>query len=700
MNAKKSIIIRAGILYAVFVLVGLVISYKVLVIQIVEGPEWREKTREMTEVLKTIEAGRGSILAADGSFLAISVPEFELRFDPLASGITDKIFSEKIDSLALCMQNTFGRYSHLEWKARMVNARKNKNSYFLLIPKADYGQAMAAKKFPIFNMGRIKGGLILEEKSRREKPLSEYAKRTIGRPDTKDAPGMGLEQALDSVLKGRAGLRLMTKLSGDVWRPAESTNTVDPIDGLDILSTIDPQIQEVAHEELARQLRKNQAHHGCVIVMETATGNINAMANLTRTETGEYIEDYNYAIGEKTEPGSTIKLLTMLALLEDGYVSPGDSVSTDNGEFRIYSHKITDSRLGGYGTITYKQAFEYSSNVAMAKGVNNAYRSRPEAYIKHFERVGLTRKTGIEIAGEPEPYIKSTSDSTWSGLSLSMMSIGYEMLLTPLQILTFYNAIANKGYRVEPRLVSEWKSRGRTVKTLPIKKDKTQICSQNTLAQLQEMLNGVVENGTATNLKDHAIAIAGKTGTAKISRGKEGYIKEYRASFCGFFPAQDPKYSCIVVVSNPAQEGYYGNVVAGPIFRAIADQVYASRFDINKNHYGSPDINMSDRILSVKGGYTPSLWAAANALGMNPLWKSEFEWIEPTKINNERPVELINTGKHVPKVIGLGAKDAIHVIQLAGMYPNVRGRGSVKYQSIPPGSTIPENKKISLILEP
>jgi len=677
MEFRNQIMKKVKILYVIFLLLSIGIAVKVGYVQIVEGAFWREKTRSVTYVMKRIEASRGSILAADGSFLAISVPVYELRWDSKASGISDAKFSAESDSLAIQLSRYFPSFGRSEWRQKLQRARRDGNRYYLLVPEATHAQAMAAKEFPIFRMGKVRGGLIYEERSRREKPLGQIAARTIGRPEG-HSQGVGLEAFFDEALRGREGLRLMEKLSGSVWRPVESATTIEPEDGMDVVSTLDPQIQEVAHEELARQLRINDASHGCVIVMETATGNIRAMANLSRTRDGDYRETYNYAIGELSDPGSTMKLLTLLALLEDGFVSPTDSIATGDGTYRLYNHTIRDSREGGHGRITVSRSFELSSNVAMARMVNTYYRSDPEKFTRYFEQVGLTNPTGVEIPGEAIPYIKSPSDTTWSGLTLAMMSMGYEMSVTPLQVLTFYNAVANDGYWVKPRLVTEYRTRGRTVKTFPVKRSDKPICSSSTLKELREMLSGVVENGTAQNLKDHAIPIAGKTGTAKIAKGQDGYVSEYKASFCGFFPADKPKYSCMVVVSNPARAGYYGNVVAGPIFRAIADQVYSSNFSINKLHYGLLTERRTERLPFTGAGYGPEISKVLSHIGV--AGSTAEEWVHATSIPSQWNVIAMQAGE-VPSVVGMGGRDAIFLLQSKGFEVQVSGVGRVKRQS-------------------
>jgi cell division protein FtsI (penicillin-binding protein 3) len=691
----KQIMKKVMVIYVILLLISIGIAAKVFHVQVVEGPEWREKSHTATYVFKRKEAARGNILAADGSFLAISVPVYKLRWDSRASGITDAVFSSELDSLTIMLARFFPVYGRTEWRQRLQGARKDGNRYYTLVPEASHAQAMAARTFPIFRLGNIRGGLILEESSRREKPLGQIAARTIGRPEG-NSRGVGLEAYLDDALRGTEGVRLMEQLSGNVSRPVESSSTVEPVDGLDVVCTLDPQIQEVAHEELARQLRINDASHGCVVVMETATGNVMAMANLSRTSSGDYREIYNYAIGELSDPGSTMKLLTLLALLEDGFITPSDSISTGDGTYKVHSHTIRDTREGGHGRITIKRSFEVSSNVAMAKLVSNYYQKDPSRFTRFFEQVKLNEPTGIEIHGEAIPYLKTPADSTWSGLTLPMMSMGYEMSVTPLQILAFYNAIANDGYWVKPRLVSEYRSRGRTVRSFPVVKSDKPICSTSTLESLKDMLIGVVENGTAQNLKDHAIPIAGKTGTAKIAKGQGGYVSEYKASFCGFFPAHKPKYSCIVVVTNPAREGYYGNVVAGPIFRAIADQVYSSNFAINKQHYGSLSERKSERNPYPGAGYAPEFEKVFTRIGLVSASIAQAgDWVQSLSGGTSWKALRLSPDL-VPEVVGMGGRDAIYLLNSKGFEVQVSGVGRVKRQLPLPGEVVTDKVYLEL----
>lgn len=698
MNTRQHILNKARGFYYVLMLLAVVIVSKIIYIQWIEGDQLRAKAKEVTFVMKRIEAARGNILAADQSYLAVSVPVYELHMDTRASGITDEVFTRDIDSLAAGLAKVLPGRGTKEWKRKLTRGRRDGQRYMFLGKNIPFSGAQYLKTLPIFRMGQNKGGIILSEYNRREKPLGDLAARTIGRPDG-NSPGYGLEAHYNLELRGKEGLRLMEKLAGDVWRPAASENTMDPEDGVDIMTTIDPQIQEVAHEELARQLMLNQADHGCVIVMETSTGYIRAMANLKRGADGVCREEINYAVSESTEPGSTVKIMTLMALLEDGYIRLEDSIQTGNGELKIYNHTLTDSRIGGYGRISVQHALEVSSNVAMAKLVLQHYRSNPDQFVQHYKRLGLDLPSGVDLANEPRPLIKSSSDSTWSGLTLPMMSIGYEMRMTPLQILTVYNAIANNGRMMRPRLVSEWRRRGQVIQRFPPQVTQEKICSETTLAALRTALRGVVENGTATNLKGHEILIAGKTGTARVSKGAAGYGEkgniEYRASFCGFFPADQPRYSCMVVVTNPATHGFYGNVVAGPVFRAVTDLVYSSSFDLNRHHYGDLRTGLAQRKPLARPTATADLLEVSRHLQLPLPALPKAPFVQPV-FRSEEVKPLRTAENQMPNLMGMGARDAIYLLTTLGIHAETEGRGWVVAQFPPAGTQRPVLAKLTL----
>jgi cell division protein FtsI (penicillin-binding protein 3) len=492
------------------------------------------------------------------------------------------------------------------------------------------------------------------------------------------------------------------RISGGILIPLNEEDEIAPKDGYDIYTTIDVNIQDVAQNALAEQLIKHNADHGCVILMEVATGEIKAIANLTRIEEGLYREKYNYAIGEAMEPGSTFKLATYMAALEDEIFRPSDTVDTDGGKFRLYNSTLSDSHEGGYGRIPMLKAFELSSNVAIAKKIHYGYKDKPEQFIKRLKQFGLDRQLELQIPGTPKPRLKDPNSSDWSGLSLSRLAIGYEIRMTPLQTLVLYNAVANGGRMISPVIVREKRSMGQVVETFKCKTIKKKICSDETLAMVRMMMEGVVGQGTAKNLSTTIYPIAGKTGTAQVAQGKAGYKngkKTYQASFCGYFPANNPKYSMIVVVTDPSHAGYYGNVVAGPVFKNIADKVYASRLDMHQD-ISTIYANVQNDVPIAKDGIKDKTLKVYEKFGVNPSVQNDIDWVSINKNENKLAFNAKETqAGMVPSVTGMGLQDAIYLLENCGLKVNVTGAGKITQQSISAGQSIIKGSTIYLELK-
>lgn len=692
MTVKNNILIRIAGIYILLLLLGIGIVFKILFIQIVDGRELREKSKKITYRDIIIEANRGDILAADGRVLATSVPHFELRMDLLAAGLTDSVFKANIDSLAICLSRFFGDRSWYSYRSELTNARKyakNRRYYPIAPRKVNYIELQEISKFPLLRLGENKGGFIVEQVNKRILPHNSMAARTIGKVNL-DGGVVGLEKALNDVLKGRDGLRVHARIPGNTWVEVNSTNRVEPEDGVDILTTLDVQLQDVAEAALRKHLEGHGAGHGCAIVMEVATGDIKAIANLRRNEDGTYEEVYNYAIGESTEPGSTIKTATLIALLEEGDIDLNDTVNTGKGRLQLYDHVISDSKEGGYGKITVKEVFEVSSNVGVIKLVQKVFKGREKDFVKKFYELKLNEPTGIIIPGEVPPQIRFPGDKGWSGLSMPMMSIGYEIRLTPLQILTFYNAIANNGRMVKPRLVKAYLRHGQVVESFPPQVIQSSICSSTTLNKVHEVLEGVVENGTATNLKNPRYKIAGKTGTAQIAKGRKGYKSggriSYQASFVGYFPAENPKYSCIVVVNSPSNSVYYGNVVAGPIFKEISDKVYAT----GPEWFGDIKGDKLKDLPQTKSGQALKLMYLLDKLDI-PIKNNgqKHDWVATIRDSTKLVINPIRFPiNKVPNVVGMGLRDAIYQLESLGLRVVAKGRGTVRSQSVQPGEPV------------
>jgi cell division protein FtsI (penicillin-binding protein 3) len=699
-EVKKDILWRVYLVYIFLCLFGIAILAQVFRLQFVQGEYWKNKAETLTTAFKNIEAERGSIYAADGSLLATSVPIYEIRMDLLAGSITSEVFNKNVDSLSLCLANLFQDHSAKEYRRDLYEGRRDKERYFLIHRNVSYPQLLEMRKFPIFRMGKYKGGLIVIQKSVREKPFQLLASRTIGY-DLKDLKPVGLEGSFRDYLQGVSGKRLMQKISGNVWMPINRENEIEPKDGNDLVTTLEVNIQDVAEHALLTQLQKHNAHHGCAVLMEVQTGEIKAIANLGRDVDGQYKELYNYAIGESTEPGSTFKLASLIAAIDDGFVDLDDTVNTENGTKRYYDRIMRDAHEVG-GKISVQKAFELSSNVGISKVIYKNYSGNPTAFVNKIKGMNITQPIGLQIDGEGAPQFKTPASKAWSGTTLPWMSIGYEIKMTPMQILTYYNAVANNGRMVKPLFVKEIKRRGELIKRFETTVVKDSICSLSTALKARILLEGVVENGTAMNLKNPNYKIAGKTGTAQIAQGSGGYKDSarvsYQASFVGYFPADNPKFSCIVVVNAPSNDVYYAAQVAGPIFKEIADKVYSTRLEIHKGlqiEYTDP----SDAMPLFSSAYQRDIKSIYSKLGFTYQPKEKVEWVIPTKtdslvkMNQKKIIQGI-----VPNVVGMGVKDAMYILENAGMTVRISGSGKVQKQSLQVGSRILKGSEIKLLL--
>jgi cell division protein FtsI (penicillin-binding protein 3) len=695
---------RLSAVYFTLLVFLLILIGRIFYVQWFEGEKWR-KAEQLNFRTTRIEPNRGDIRARDGRLLASSVPEYEIRMDLGSSAFDVQLFRNKIDSLSYLLSNLFRDKSAEQYKRELLSAQYRQERYYLVKKNVSYPQLKRLRKFPVFNAGSYKGGLIVKMEYKRVKPFGEMAARSIGYVfSSGKIRGVGIEGTYDSILSGVEGRRLEQRITGNFWKPVGSDIDIDPVQGHDIVTTIDVNIQDVAHNALLKILKQHNARHGAAILMEVKTGEILAMSNLMRTSIGNYVETYNFGVGERTEPGSTIKLASLMIALEDGYVNLNDVIDTGNGEMKIYDITIRDSKKEGFGKITVKEAMEVSSNIGVVKIVQNFYGNKPKDFIEKLYRFHLNQPTGIDLVGEPVPYIKYPGDKHWSGVSLYQMAYGYELQLTPLQILTFYNAIANDGVMVRPKIVKAIYKHGTLLKSFPTEIIDNRIASPKVIRQAQEMLEGVVENGTAKNLSRNAYKIAGKTGTAQIANAKYGYEYQsrvsYLASFAGYFPAKDPKYSCIVIVNEPSNSQYYGNAVAGPVFKEIADKVYATRPDmvqpleerLAKDHELVPYTLSGKKtdLLSIM-----NLFDIPNIDMSNP----NNPWVMTTKLEDKvRLQNRIFPNKQVPNVMGMGLRDALSVCENAGLKVEVNGRGIVTRQSLQPFTNIHGGERIVLNL--
>jgi cell division protein FtsI (penicillin-binding protein 3) len=701
MSLKRDIVWRVAIIYIGGVLFSIAIIGKILYLQFVQGNELIAKAETLTLKEFIIEPNRGDIYTVDNRLLASSIPYYEIRMDLNSNAMPDELFNRNIDSLAYCLSRLFNDKSSYAYKQELMSARRKGERYHLIKRGISYNQLKELKTFPIFREGRYRGGFIYVQDNQRILPHSNLASRTIGYL-TKGSSGnvVGIEGAYDHELTGRVGVRLMQKLSGNVWMPVNDKNEVEPKDGNDVITTIDINLQDVAENALLSQLIKHGAHHGSVILMEVKTGEVKAIVNLEKGSDGKYRENYNYAIGESTEPGSTFKLASLLVALEDGAVRLEDTIDAGNGIVRFYDKDIRDTKRGGYGKITVKEAFEVSSNVGISKLIYENYHNRPSDFVDRLYAMRLNEKLGIEIKGEGVPQIKYPGDPYWSGISLPMMSHGYEVRMTPLQILAFYNAIANNGKMVKPRFVKEIRYHGKVIQQFKTEVLNPSICSKETVNKAVKMLEGVVENGTAKNLNNSNYRIAGKTGTAQIANERYGYTVDskvsYQASFVGFFPSDDPMYSCMVVVNSPSNSVYYGNLVAGPVFKEIADKLFATKIYLKRNPVTGNQTGF-DYPYS-KNGSKKDLTLVLSSLGLKVEGDDEeSNWVAPQQHDTHIELQKMTINRNlVPNVVEMGLQDAIYLLEELGLKVVVHGRGKVMKQSLPPGTVIQPEQVIQL----
>jgi len=577
----KQIMHRSYLVSFLLFVFSIVLIGKLIHLQFFQGEKYRMLASKRTLKNDILQPSRGNIYADDGSIMATSVPRYEVRWD--AAVPSKIIYQSKKNELAkgLSMIININKDEILKKLDKAVN---RKNRYLLIAKGLSYSQQKRVKKLPLFKLSPNKGGLIIEQQIFREHPLGRIAERTIGY-EVQDNKGkflrVGLEGAFGQYLKGDEGRRLKQKIAGGQWKPINDNNEKEPTEGFDIHTTINVNIQDIVHAALLEQLEKFEADHGCAVVIETSTGKVKAIANLGRTEVGTYYEKLNYAVGEAHEPGSTFKLISMIAALEDKVVDENTLIKTGKGELTFYGkYKVRDSKKGGYGTITAGRVLEVSSNTGIVKIINDNYKNNPKRFVDRLYNMGINKPIGLPIKGEGNPKIPYPNDTDWDGLDLPWMAYGYGVAMTPLQTLTFYNAIANNGEMVKPRFIEKIGVIGELPQQIFGKEIlNPSICSQSTIEKVKNMMFNVIDKkwGTAHNIKDRDFTIAGKTGTCQVDYNRIGKEVQYISSFVGYFPAKKPEYSCIVVIHRPNKRlGYYGSTVAAPVFKKIAKKIYTA----------------------------------------------------------------------------------------------------------------------------
>ncbi len=643
---------------------GLAVVFKLLSIQLVQGDKYRALATERVVKDVVIPANRGNVYSVNGNLLATSIPKYDIRFDALTP--TASTFEKYVKPLADSLSKYSGK-SASSYEKALRRARANKNRYYLLARNIGYSDYIRLRNFPMLHLGAFKGGLIVEQKTKREHPMGAIAQRSIGYErfdDQGNVTRAGIDGAFGAkYLRGVNGQRKKQKIGKGQWKPLSDANEIEPQDGYDVYTTIDVNIQDIAHHALLRQLEEYEADHGCVVVMETKTGEIRAISNLGRNEDGHYYERLNYAVGESHEPGSTFKVMALMAALEDKVVDTSMVIDTGLGYKQFYGRGIYDTH--GHGKISVARTLEVSSNIGLATIIDEGYSKNPKKFISHLKDWHLDEPLGLPIIGEGNPVIPEPGDKIWSKNALPSMAYGYNLKLTPLQTLTFYNAIANNGIWVKPKFIKEVKELDRVIETFEENGSDEKICSDKTLSEIQTILKNVVDRGTGRSLYSEYFSMAGKTGTAQTEYWMKDWKenRRYISSFAGYFPAENPKYSCIVVIHKPSvSKGYYGADVTGPVFKRIAQKIFTDTPIIDEVE------NLEVKVASVE---------------------EEFN----------RYYKTAQTYKTImPNVVGLPAMDALALLENMQVDVKVKlnGSGIVKSQSVSKKTKLKNNQTIVL----
>lgn len=708
----KSGLWRVFLIYFAFLLFALFVIGKIVYIQIYEKEDLQEFIEKNEQKKFVVMAARGNVLSKDDSPLAITIPTYDIFFDTQVAQDSVKYKEEKgkfalddeykklADSLAVML----GKYDSKTYLRELKKAKAQKNRYYKIAGKLTLDEYRRISKFPIFKLNKFEGGFIAEKRYTRELPYGTLAKRTIGYVrEGKDSIYVGLEGAYNKYLTGVDGVEYRRRINGGTYIPVESSYNIPAKDGCDICTTIDVDVQDIVEKSLAQCLAENKAEQGCVIIMDVKTGYIEAISSLKYDEkTGEYDEKYNFAIAELVEPGSTFKAATMLALLEnDPNFDVNRVINTGAAGVKYFhGHALKDSHVVNKGTPTIRQAFEHSSNIAMAQLVEEAFIDNPQCFIDLLYKSCINVPLNLSLKGGGKAYIKTTDSRSWSKLSLPWMAMGYELQLTPMHILTFYNAIANDGVMMKPQFVREIRDGKDVIETFPPVVISDSIASPKNIRMIQELLRGVVKEGTAKSLNDLSFSVAGKTGTAQIAQGKSGYAnKRYTATFVGFFPYENPKYSCIVMVSNPKGGAYYGSMVSAPVFKEVAKRVYANKIPDTDNVFmqSDPDCEV---YAETSMAYLDDVDKYCDLMNID-LYDTDIgtEWVKVKRNINGYYVEPVNVNYSlVPDFTGMNVTDAVFLIESLGWKAQFEGHGRVLKQSVEPDEELEKGKTIKLVL--
>lgn len=707
METKKDILWRSYLVYLGMAIFGIFIFGKAFYIQRVEGEYWKSLSDSLHLQYREMDAERGTIYSEDGRMLSSSIPFFDIYLDFGADGVQEKNgarFKKELDSLSIQLAAILKKGTPAEYKRELAGVFRRQDRYYQLHKNIDFKQFQALRNINFIKKNKNKNGFIFIEKEKRMNPFGLLANRTIGLSrEYTDANGnlvyknVGLEKTYDSLLRGITGKRLVRRIAGGAFVPVEGSE-IEPENGKDIITTIDINIQDVTEQALLKMLIENESTNGTCIVMEVKTGKIKAIANLGRQPDGSYIEDLNYAI-TRSEPGSTFKLMTMLAALEDQYINLNSHVNIEGGKWQFGGRTVWDSERHNHTDVTFQRAFELSSNVGMAKLATTHYYNNPKKFISHLERLHLNRHSGVDLIGESNPVIPNPASRNWSNVTLPWMSFGYNIAISPLQTLMVYNAVANNGKLMKPYLVNAIMKDGQQIRAFNPTVLEDSICSALTIAQLKTCLEGVVLSGTAKSLQNPFYTLAGKTGTAQVANGNRGYTDHiYQSSFAGYFPADNPKYSCIVVIKNkPFAKKYYGGQVAGPVFREIANKLFTVDPDLYKS-------------------FKHPLYADSSKTewnGSNNDFIAIAKTVKSKMIDSGRKGEYsrVNANKKVfaaarwtiqdavmPDLRGFGLRDALELLEQQQLQVIATGKGKVTNQSIAAGTPLVKGQTVYLNL--
>jgi len=707
MEVKRDILWRVSLSYIAVAALCVVIIGKAFYIQQVEGKHWRSMNDSLHEKIESIDAERGTIYSADGEMLSTSIPQFDVYIDFGANGVQEKDgkrFFSNLDSLCYNLSKLFKDRSQSEYKRILKEGFEKEDRYFPLLKKVNFDEYQQLKQFPLVKLGRNKSGFIAVEKSVRLNPYQMLAYRTIGL-DRENSQKVGLEQTYDSLLTGKRGKRLVRYIAGGISIPVDDDYQIEPENGKDIITTLDTHIQDITETALMKMLIANDADHGCAIVMEVKTGKIKAIANLGKRN-GTYWEDLNHAI-RATEPGSTFKLVTMLSLLEDKKISLNSMVNMENGRWTINGQTVIDAEGhdANESVVTAKRAFEESSNVAMAKMAYGAYSGAPSMFLSHVRNLGFDSLTGIDLTGEGKTKVYRPGIKGWSANTIPWMAFGYNIAISPLHTTMLYNAIANNGKMMRPYLMEAVKKDDIIIKETQPVAVREKICSDGTLQQLKECLLGVCSDSGSTAFKlfkGTPYKVAGKTGTALVADGIHTYADEvYQSSFAGYFPANDPQYTCVVVIVNkPHAPVHVGAKVAGPVFKEVSDKLYAMYV---KQQQPTQYATVAAGKDSIPYSYTGAQYEMKKIMASIGVQYGDAGGNAEWATVNKGATRPIVSGAQVsdnamPQLTGMSMKDAVYVCENMGLRVNIKGRGKVSSQSINAGQAINKGAQVQIIL--